>query len=250
MRARFVVLLSAVVALAACDSSSSVAPTTDLADVADLIPDYALSEAASMDAAGIGAAQLPENLRLTVEQKAAIAALHDAFTTATGADVAALRAIEQEARAAIRAGKTRDQVRAILAKADPIRARLDAAFKQLRADVWAIYTAEQKAWIESHRPRACGPAAAKLTDEQVKQIHDLQERFVANVKADLEVVKSVAEEARAARAAGKSREEIATILAKANDAQRRIAEAERKLQDAILALLTAEQKHAWLCRRG
>ena len=89
-----------------------------------------------------------------------------------------------------------------------------------------------------------------LTDEQVKQIHDLQERFVANVKADLEVVKSVAEEARAARAAGKSREEIATILAKANDAQRRIAQAERKLQDAILALLTAEQKHAWLCRRG
>ena len=249
MRARFVMVLGAVVALAACDSSSSTSPNSDV-DVVDLVPDYAFSEAASVDAAGIGAAQLPENLRLTVEQKAAIAALHDAFTKAAGADVAALRAIEQEVRAAIKAGKSRDEVRAILAKADPIRARLDAAFKKLQADVWAIYTPEQKAWIESHRPRACGPAAAKLTDEQVKQIRVLQEQFVASVKTDLERVKSVAEEARAARAAGKSREEITAILAKANDAQRRIAEAERKLQDAILALLTAEQKHAWLCRRG
>jgi Spy/CpxP family protein refolding chaperone len=250
MRARFVFLLGAVVALAACDSSSSVSPTSDPAEVVDLVPDYALSEAASMDAAGIGAAQLPENLRLTVEQKAAIATLHDAFTKAVAPDVLALRAIEQEARAAIRAGKSREEVRTILAKADPIRARLDAAFKKLQADIWAIYTPEQKAWIESHRPRACGPAAANLTDEQVKQIRILQERFIASVKADLELVKSVAEEARAARAAGKSREEIAAILAKANEAQRRIADAERKLQEAILALLTAEQKHAWLCRRG
>ena len=250
MRARFLVLLGAVAALAACDSSPSTSPTDDVADVVDLVPDYAVSEAASMDAAGIGAAQLPENLRLTVEQKAAIAALHDAFMKASAADVAALRAIEQEARAAIKAGKSREDVRAIFAKADPIRARLEAAFKKLQADVWAIYTPEQKAWIESHRPRACGPAAAKLTDDQVKQIRDLQERFVASVKADLGIVKSVAEEARTARAAGKSREEIAAILAKANDAQRRIADAERKLQDAILALLTAEQKHAWLCRRG
>jgi Spy/CpxP family protein refolding chaperone len=250
MRARFVFLLGAVVALAACDSSSSVSPTSDPAEVVDLVPDYALSEAASMDAAGIGAAQLPENLRLTVEQKAAIATLHDAFTKAVAPDVLALRAIEQEARAAIRAGKSREEVRTILAKADPIRARLDAAFKKLQADIWAIYTPEQKAWIESHRPRACGPAAANLTDEQVKQIRILQERFIASVKPDLELVKSVAEEARAARAAGKSREEIAAILAKANEAQRRIADAERKLQEAILALLTAEQKHAWLCRRG
>lgn len=250
MRARFVVFLGAAVALVACDRSSPVSPTTDFADVVDLVPDYALSEAASMDAAGIGAAQLPEHLRLTVEQKAAIAALHAAFKKATAADVAALRAIEQEVRAAIKAGKSRDEVRAIVATAEPIRARLDAAFKKLQADVWAVYTPEQKAWIESHRPRTCGPTAAKLTDEQVKQIRNLQEQFVASVKADLELVKSVAEEARAARAAGKSREEVATILAKANDAQRRIAEAERKLQNAILALLTAEQKNAWLCRRG
>jgi Spy/CpxP family protein refolding chaperone len=250
MRARFVVVLGTVVALSACDTSSSVSPATDRADVVDLVPDYALSEAASMDAAGIGAAQLPENLRLTVEQKAAIAALHEAFAKGTAADVVALRTIEREARAAISAGNTRDDIRAILAKADPIRARLAAAFKKLQADIWAVYTAEQQAWIESHRPRACGPIAAKLTDDQVKQIRDLQERFVATIQADLDLVKAVAAEARAARAAGKSRDEISAILAKASDAQRRIADAERKLQNAILSLLTAEQKHAWLCRRG
>jgi Spy/CpxP family protein refolding chaperone len=250
MRARFVFLLGAVVAMAACDSSSSVSPATDVADVIELVPDYAESEAASMDAAGIGAAQLPENLRLTVEQKAAIAALHEAFKKATAADVAALRAIEQEAKEAIKAKKPREEIRAILEKAAPIRARLDAAFKKLQADIWAIYTAEQKAWIESHRPRACGPAAVRLTEEQVKQIRELQTRFVESVKSDLETVKAIAAEARKAKEAGKSREEITAILARANEAQRRIADAERKLQEAILALLTPEQRHGWLCRRG
>ena len=236
--------------MAACDSSSSVSPATDVTDVIELVPDYAVSEAASMDAAGIGAAQLPENLRLTVEQKAAIAALHEAFKKATATDVAALRAIEQEAKEAIKAKKPREEIRAILEKAAPIRARLDAAFKKLQADIWAIYTAEQKAWIESHRPRACGPAAVKLTEEQVKQIRELQTRFVESVKADLETVKAIAEEARKAKEAGKSREEITAILARANEAHRRIADAERKLQEAILALLTSEQRHGWLCRRG
>ena len=97
---------------------------------------------------------------------------------------------------------------------------------------------------------ACGPAAARLTEEQVKQIRELQTRFVESVKTDLETVKAVAQEAREAKAAGKSREEIAAILARGNEAHRRIADAERKLQEAILALLTPEQRHAWLCRRG
>src|SRR5215207_4928183 len=170
MRTRFVVVFSALAVLAACGQSDPVEPASSTTEVVDLIPDYAISPAASVDAAGIGAAQFPENLRLTVEQKAAIAALHSAFMTATAPDVAALRAIEQELKAAIAAGKPRDEVRAILEKAAPIRARLDAAFEQLRAGIWAVYTAEQRAWIESHRPRACGPAAARLTDEQVKQI--------------------------------------------------------------------------------
>lgn len=248
MRARLVVALGTVVALAACDRSAPVSPTV-LDESVDLVPDYVLSPAASVDGAGIGAAQLPERLRLTAEQKAAIAALHDAFMKATAADVAALRAIEREAREAAAAGKSREEIRAILARGVPIRERLDAAFRKLQADIWAVYTPEQRTWIESHRPRACGPAAANLTEEQTKQIRALQEQFMTEVKADLELIRSIVEKARAAREAGASREEVAKILSAALEPQQRVTEAERKLQAAILALLTPEQQQRWLCRR-
>ena len=252
MRGRFVTLVGAVALLAACDNSGPVSPATpnEAADVIDLVPDYAVSPAASVDAAGVGGAQFPEALRLTVEQKAAIAALHDAFMKATATDIAAVRAIEQEAHAAIKAGKPRAEIRAIVEKAAPILVRLQTAFRKLQADIWAVYTPEQRAWIESHRPRACGPDAVRLTDEQVKQIRALQDRFYASVKADLELIRSIAEEARKARAGGKSREEVAAILARAMEPQRRVAAAERKLHDAILGLLTSEQQRAWNCRRG
>ena len=250
MRARLVAVAAVIAVLAACDRSTPVSPTSDSIEVVDLVPDYAVSPAASVDAAGIGSAELPDALRLTVEQKAAIVALHDAFMAATAADVAVLRAIEVEAKAAIRAQKPRDDVRAILAKGDPIRARLDAAFKKLQADIWAVYTPEQRVWIEAHRPRDCGATAAKLNDDQVKQIRALEDQFYTSVKSDLELIRSIATEAKQAREAGKSRDEVATILARAIEPQRRVANAERKLQADILALLTPEQRRAWSCRRG
>ena len=248
MRARNVVLSAVIVALAACGQSEPVTPTNTTAEVVDLVPDYAVSPAASVDAAGIGAAQFPEALRLTAEQKAAITALHAAFMQATASDVAALRAIESDVKAAIAAGKSREAIRAILERAAPIRARLDAAFRQLQADIWAVYSPEQRAWIESHRPGTCGPAAVKLTENQVKEIRALQERFYAAVKNDLELIRSIVKEAQDARTAGKSRQEVAAILARAAEPQRRVADAERALQEAILALLTPEQRQAWLCR--
>ena len=71
MRARFVVLLGAIAVLAACDKSTTpVSPATTTDDVVDLIPDYAVSPAASIDAAGIGGSLLPDALKLTPEQKA------------------------------------------------------------------------------------------------------------------------------------------------------------------------------------
>lgn len=247
MRARLVVTFGILAALAACDRSSPVSPAvTD--EAVDLVPDYVLSPAASVDRAGIGASLLPDGLRLTAEQKAAIAALHEAFMKATAADVAALRAIEQEVREARAAGKSREEIRAILARAVPIRERLEAAFKKLQEDIWAVYTPEQRAWIESHR-RGCGPATVQLTEEQAKQIRALQERFMAEVKDDLALIRSIVEEARKAREAGLPREEVAKILAKAAEPQQRVLAAERKLQEAILALLTPEQRERWLCRR-
>ena len=251
MRARFVVLLGAVCVFGACDKSTTpVSPATTTDNVVDLVPDYAVSPAASIDAAGIGASLLPDALRLTAEQKAAIAALHDAFMKATAADIAALQAIEKEAKTAIRAGKSRDEVRAILAKADPVRARLDAAFKKLQADIWAVYTPEQRAWIEAHRLRDCKAGTLHLTEDQVKTIRDLEQQFYNTVKPDLELIRSIAEEAKKAKEAGKTREEVTAILARAVEPQRRVADAERKLQAAILAVLTPDQRVLWGCRRG
>ena len=251
MRARVVVLLGAVAALAACDHSTPVSPSsTPAADAIDIVPDYAVSPAASIDAGGIGASLLPDALKLSAEQKAAIAALHDAFMKATASDIATLQAIEQQARAAARAGKSRDEVKAILANAAPIRERLDAAFKRLQADIWAVYTPEQRAWIEAHRARGCGRGVLHLTDDQVKQIRDLEQQFYASVKPDLALIRSIVEEARQARAAGKSRDEVAAILAKAAAPQQRVSDAEKKLNAAIMALLTPEQRLLWACRRG
>ena len=63
MQARFVVLLGALAVLAACDKSTTpVSPATTTDDVVDLIPDYAVSPAASIDAAGIGGSLLPDAL--------------------------------------------------------------------------------------------------------------------------------------------------------------------------------------------
>jgi Spy/CpxP family protein refolding chaperone len=250
MRARIVVLAGVIAVLGACDQSTPVSPSSASTEVVDLVPDYAVSPAASIDAAGIGSSDLPDALRLTVEQKAAIVALHDAFMAATAPDVAALRAIEAEAKAAIRSGKSRDEIRAILAKGDPIRARLNVAFTKLQADIRAVYTPEQRAWIDAHRVRNCGSTAVKLTDDQVRQIRALEEQFYTAVKPDLELIRSIAAEAKKAREAGKSREEVAVILGRAIEPQRRVGEAERKLEAAILALLTPAQRQAWSCRRG
>jgi Spy/CpxP family protein refolding chaperone len=250
MRARLLVLGAVAASLAACDRSTPVSPDAATTEVIDLIPDYAVSPATSIDAAGIGASDLPDAIKLTAEQKAAIAALHDAFMKANAADIAALQAIEDQAKAAIKAGKSRDEVRAILAKAEPIRERLEAAFKKLQADIWAIYTPEQRAWIEAHRLKSCRPGDLKLTDAQVHKIRELEQQFLVAVKPDLDLIKSIVEEARQAKEAGKSRAEVAAILAKAAEPQKRVAEAERKLKAAILEILTPEQRQRWLCRHA
>ena len=84
----------------------------------------------------------------------------------------------------------------------------------------------------------------------MKQIRDLEQQFYTAEKSDLDLIRTVAEEARKARAAGKSRDEVAAILAGAADAQRRVSDAERNLQAAVLAVLTPDQRQLWICRRG
>lgn len=252
-RHAFSLLLAGVVTLAACSTSDTLSPGADLGalDVIEVLPDYADPTTAMMDRGGIGGAQLPDSLALSTEQKAAIQKLKDAFETANAADIARLKAIETEAKAARAAGKSRAEVRAILEKAIPIRTKLESAFEALRTAIWAIYTPAQKAWLEANRPKQCGPdGGPKLTEAQLAQIKALREAFRTANAADLELLKSVGEEARAARQAGKSEAEIKAILAKAAAARERVRTAEKNLQDDIMGLLTAEQRAAWCVGRG
>jgi len=186
---------------------------------------------------------LPDELKLTDAQRAQIRSLIEAFQQATRADREALGAILREAQQAIQAGKTRAEVEAILSKGIDIRRRLAAAEAKLKTDIDAVLTPEQRAWIEAHSPRGCRPDRfPPLTDAQKAQIHALEVAFQTQNKADLDAVKAVLDEAAAAIRAGKSRDEVAAILAKAIAPMQRLEAARKALRDKILAILTPEQK--------
>jgi Spy/CpxP family protein refolding chaperone len=82
---------------------------------------------------------------LTDAQKAQIKSLETAFQTANKADLDAVKAVIDEAQAAIKAGKSRDEVAAILQKAIAPMTRLAAARKTLRDQILNVLTPEQKA---------------------------------------------------------------------------------------------------------
>jgi hypothetical protein len=103
------------------------------------------------DARGPGA-PFPDSLKLSTAQQAQIQLLRDAFKTANAVDLAALEAIHVQAAAAMKAGKTRDEVRAILETARPILDRLKPKFDALETATQAVLTASQKAWITAHKP--------------------------------------------------------------------------------------------------
>lgn len=231
--------------LTAC-STEPVAPNGLLPDAIDLLPDYAFSSAAVVDGAGIGGARLPEALQLTADQKAAIAALHDAFAQKNADEIAALREIERQLRQLRRSRGSRDEVQALMADAHKIVAGLADEFAALQNAIWAVYTAEQQAWIEAHKPKVCdrnGPP--QLTEEQIAKIRALKQAFAEAVADELAAIKAAHQEARAAKQAGASEEEIRAILAGVKDEMEALREAEKRLEDAIQALLTPEQRARW-----
>lgn len=233
--------------LAAC-STEPVAPNGLLpdADAIDLLPDYAFSSAAVLDGGGIGGARLPDALQLTAEQKAAIAGLHDAFAQANAAEIARLREIEQQLRQLRRSGGSREAAQALMAEARTILTGLADEFDALQEAIWALYTAEQKAWIDAHKPKVCdrnGPP--QLTEDQIAKIRALKQAFAEAVADELAAIKAAHEEARSAKQAGASAEEIRAILAGVQDEMKAVREAEQRLEDAIQALLTPEQRARW-----
>jgi Spy/CpxP family protein refolding chaperone len=234
------------IGLGAC-STDTVAPNDFLlGDSIDQVADYEFSMAAVIDGAGIGAARLPDELQLTADQKAEIAALHDTFKAAHEDEIASLREIEQQLRQLRRSGGTREEAQALLAQAHEIRAGLADDFDALQEAIWAIYTAEQKAWIEAHKPKVCDRnGAPQLTDEQIAQIRALKQAFTESVADELAAIKAAHEQARAAKQAGASDEEIRAILASVKDEMESVRQAEQRLHDAIMAVLTPEQRANW-----
>jgi Spy/CpxP family protein refolding chaperone len=170
MRKLMVPALAATLVLGACDSG----PTEPTATMND---DYALlmfgeSGTALENTMGpqpgprpfdgrSGIPPLPPELALTDEQKAEILALREAFKTAHETEIAALKAIFEQARAARQAGATREEVFAILLQGREIARALRPAVWELHLAVRAVLTDEQRAWILEHRPRRFPPPIAR-----------------------------------------------------------------------------------------
>jgi Spy/CpxP family protein refolding chaperone len=240
-------------ALVACDSSNSTtAPNDDLAQqqaaIAATLPGVQSTEIMSFDRAGIGAHAFPESIALTAEQKAAIERLHAGFREAHKDDIDALIKLDADIHAALTSGKSREDVRGKLEQAMAIQRRRAGAHEDLYAAIWQIYTPAQRAWLEHQTERSCRPLnKLDLTREQERKIQALREAFTASVKNDLELIKSVAEEARKAHEAGKPKADVEKILAKAKEAMTRVREAEARLEKAILDVLTPQQRER-LCK--
>jgi Spy/CpxP family protein refolding chaperone len=240
------------IGLGAC-STDPVAPNDFLAesDAIGLTSDYEFTSAAVIDGAGIGAARLPDELQLTADQKAEIAALHEAFKAEHSDELAALREIDQQIRQLRRSGGSREQVQALLQEAHEILAGLRDDFTALQEAIWAVYTAEQKAWIEAHKPKVCdrnGPP--QLTEAQIAQIRALKQAFAEAVADELAAIKAAHQEARAAKQAGANAEELRAILEGVKDEMEAVRQAEIRLHDAIMDVLTPEQRANWCIVRA
>jgi len=241
---RIALFTLAAISLAAC-SRETTGPT-DFSDLAIEAGAFGTAfTAAGGYEAGIYESRLsnglPDELKLSSEQKEKIKALVKAFEEATRADRQALRAILNEAR---EAGKgSREEVKKILAKGEPFRARLAAAEAKLKADIDAVLTPEQRAWIAAHAPKRCDPAKfPPLTETQKEQIRALESAFELAHKADLDAVKAAFDQVKDALKTGKSRAEIAKIFESVKPALERLASERMKLRDGIAAILTPEQK--------
>lgn len=234
-------MLATALTLAACREDST-APDTQL----PMLDEAASLAFGSMDMADPGSRfiarlnSLPDSIKLSPAQHEQIRTLLANYKTAVGDDLRALAAIHQEARAAHQAGKTPEEIRAILARGTAIRARLHAAEAKLHADIRAVLTPAQLAWLTSPQAHPC--RGVTLTEEQKTQITALIAAFQTANRADLDAIKAVFEQARAAHQAGATREQIATILQQAKPAMERVRAAQLKLDADIRALLTPQQQ--------
>jgi Spy/CpxP family protein refolding chaperone len=238
---KLAVSLSLLLGLAACSQDSTSPEPFDTAafeEATDLAFDASFAGDPTIRFLPV-VLRLPDHLKLSAEQEGSIRALLQQFANDTRSDHEALAAVLKEARAARQAGKTPEEVRTILQQGEPIRLRLVAAEQKLRTDLLSVLTAEQKAWVESQGRNRCESMA--LTDAQRTEISALYAEFQQDNRADLEMIRTTLDRARAAHLADASREEIRAILATARPAMQRVSAAHIQLAAAVFALLTPEQ---------
>lgn len=160
MRIRLGALAAAAVFVVGCDNRAT-NPQFDESAV------LVFDQAATTDAASgvprgpIMDRELPADIKLTDAQKTAIKALHDAFAVAHKAQFDQLKAIHDEARTAVKAGKTRAEVGAILDKGQVIMDAMKADFDALKVKVEALLTPAQKAWFAEHKRPDGGPLGVR-----------------------------------------------------------------------------------------
>jgi Spy/CpxP family protein refolding chaperone len=155
MKIRIGMLIAAVAFVAACEKSTT-SPQADESAVLLFDQQSTLDSASMVPRGPFFDNTMPDSIKLTAAQVAAIKALHDAFAAAHKAQFDQLKAIHDEAVAAFKAGKTRLEIAAILAKSMPIMSAMRADFAALQVAVAAILTPAQKAWAASHQ-RMGGP---------------------------------------------------------------------------------------------
>jgi Spy/CpxP family protein refolding chaperone len=242
-----VLTLSLAAATVACDSEP-MAPLDD--DVAVLLGEVAGLAFGSMEAGDGGGgpgimerlSKLPPEIGLSDAQASSIRAMIETFVAATAADRQALTTILQEAAQARQAGKTAEEVRAILVGGAPIRERLRTAQLTLHRSILAALTPAQRAWLMNGSPPTPRPCA--LTDAQRTEISALRAAFEESNAADIALLRSVHQRAHAAREAGASREAVVAILAEGREAVERLRAARIALHAATQAVLTPEQQAA------
>ena len=247
MRRKISIAILAVLLTACADSQSPPPADIDLAtEAAGLVGlGDRVASAGPRELAQVH--RLPDNLKLTTAQDAAIKLLVDQFLAATTADRAALMAVLNQAHEAIRAGKSRAEVQAILDQAEPIRLRMQAAETALGNAILGVLTAEQKAWLAANPPRGGAPPPPRpscppLTAAQQAQINSLLSAFAEANKADLAAIAAAERAAGTARRNGASAADVQKILDAVKANRDRVDAARTALETAISNVLTAEQK--------
>jgi hypothetical protein len=108
--------------------------------------------------------------------------------------------------------------------------------------IHSVLTPPQRAWLTGRTPPPPKPCA--LSEAQRTEISGLRAAFEQDNAADIAVVRSVHDRARAAHQSGATREEVAAILAEGRAAVQRLRAGREALGVAVQDVLTAQQREA------